>query len=190
MSSEQKAIAYSILNNSHAYEWTMQGFGMIRTYLDTDKRWRLNVWDDRLRVPGVTTIHDHPWGFASTIICGELHNQIYSVWHDYPPSHEFTEIMTGEDGGALRTPEQNQVYLWPSAREIKSKGDRYSQRLDTIHETFYKRGTVTLNDRTQPTKEHSARVFYPIGTKWIDAKPRLATAEEVHAAVLAAMELL
>lgn len=56
-------------------DWTVQGFGMLRCYLDSDKRFRLNIWDDRLAVPHVSVIHDHPWSFDSWIINGIFHNQ-------------------------------------------------------------------------------------------------------------------
>lgn len=56
-----------------------------------------------------------------------------------------------------------------------------------MHETKYARGTVTLNDRTPPTKAYTARVFWPAGTEWVDAMPRRATKQEVLDAVSAAL---
>jgi hypothetical protein len=83
-------------------KWTVQGFGMIRTYIPGpvyDKQFRLNVWDSRLRVPNVSVMHDHPWDMTSWIISGLMINTRYiesgfSGW-DY----SYMNIKTGEGGG-------------------------------------------------------------------------------------------
>lgn len=99
------AFARSVLEHADSYDWTTMGFGMIRTYLDVDKQWRLNVWDDRLQVPGVSTIHDHPWSFTSFICAGCLNNRRYTV-ADYAAevTHLYHRIKTGEGGGPVEEP--------------------------------------------------------------------------------------
>lgn len=173
-----------------AYEWTAQGFGMIRTYLDENKRYRLNIWHSKLRVPNVSTIHDHPWSFISRVFAGELKNTIYDVVkRGLEPTHSFYRIKTGEDGGPLG--DAHPVTLQARPSTFYFPGDQYAQRNTIIHETDYRDGTVTLNDRTKVlTPNHSARVFFPFGTEWVDAKPRPATAKEIEMVVKAARLLL
>lgn len=182
----------SILHHCDDYEWTTMGFGMIRTYLDSDKRFRLNVWDDRLQVANVSTVHDHPWSFTSWIFAGTLNNTIFDV-HELGrvtrmrPTHAFHYIKTGEGGGPVEAPQC--AVLKPRPKLIYRPGSEYSQVLDQVHETLYERGTVTLNDRSTPTESYTARVFWPYGTEWIDAMPRKATGVEIANAVEAALAL-
>jgi hypothetical protein len=167
--------------------WTVQGFGFLRTYFgpaDAPKRYRLNLWDHRLTVPGVSTIHDHPWDFTSVIVAGEFYNQRYTMQHpklnDITPSHAFTTIKTGE-GGGIEKSSFDACVLLKSPLETYEPGDVYRQRADEIHETLFADGTVTLNERIGDT-EH-ARVFWPWGTHWVDAEPRAATKLETAEAV-------
>ena len=64
-----------ILVNANKFEWTLQGFGMLRLHLSGGVR--LNIWDSRFRVPGVSTLHSHPWWFTSLIVSGSLANVRY-----------------------------------------------------------------------------------------------------------------
>jgi len=41
------------------------------------------------------------------------------------------------------------------------------------------RGTVTLNERTRVGTGEHARVFWPAGEDWVNAKPRQATPREI-----------
>lgn len=170
--------------------WTVQGFGFLRTYFgpaDAPKKFRLNLWDNRFTVPNVSTIHDHPWDFKSLIVAGQFYNQRYRMpWVSPPdlfphPSHSFTVIKTGE-GGGLEKSAEGKCVLERMAIEQYLPGDTYSQAASEIHETLFKNGSVTLNERTGDT-EH-ARVFWPYGTNWIDAMPRPATRDEVSDATL------
>lgn len=182
-----------ILRRPLGHTWTVQGFGMVRTYLDDAKRWRLNVWDDRLMVPNVSVIHDHPWDFRSFVIGGLLRNQRYLLIPSLPepelaPTHNFVEIITGEEGGLLRPKQTCHLKTYP--QQAYGPGQTYRQHREEVHETLYLRGTVTLNDRSAPTPQHTARVFFPLNTEWVDAKPREATIEEIYAATNAALEML
>jgi hypothetical protein len=170
-------------------EWTAQGFGFLRTYFgpdETPKKFRLNLWDSRFGVKNVSTIHDHPWDFKSLIVAGKFFNQRYRMtWVSPPdvfpyPSHSFATIKTGVDSGLEKSDTSNCV-LERMALEPYLPGDTYGQIADEIHETIFKNGTVTLNERVGDT-EH-ARVFWPFGTDWVDAKPRPATRAEVTEAV-------
>lgn len=182
-----QAMLAGLLVRSHQYSWTVQGFGMIRTYLDPDKRWRLNIWDDRLGTPDVSVIHDHPWSFTSYVLAGEVKNVRYRVVEG-SPTHHYQEIVTGEEGGPKGAIAS--CCMGFDLPEDYRAGEWYSQKLDEIHHIECVRGTVTLNDRTKPILAHTARVFWPLGTKWVDAKPRPALQRELDAAVEAAARLL
>lgn len=160
-------------------EWSYQGFGMLRCYLDSDKRWRLNYWIPSIAVSNVSVIHDHPWSFTSHILRGQITNIRYEIVRLTPGSRRFAyhEIVTGEGGGPKENPKECQ--LIEIGRKVYVPGTHYSQLLDEIHETSALEGTITLNDRSRPTQTHTARVFWPYGTSWVDAEPRVATAEEL-----------
>ena len=179
-----------VLAESRVEDWTVQGFGFLRTYFgppDAPKRFRLNLWDSDYTVPNVSTIHDHPWDFKSIIVAGEFHNQRYLLmptkeWISgiVEPTHSYTTIKCGISG-VNRKLVPKICRLKPLISEHYFPGDIYHQRADEIHESKFSDGTVTLNERIGDT-EH-ARVFWPYGTKWVDAKPRAATSDEVRSAV-------
>lgn len=188
----EQALLRSALERADRYEWTVQGFGMVRTYLDGDaQRWRLNIWDDRLQTPGVSLIHDHPWSFTSFILCGRINNQRFAFEEitGTKATHFFKEIVTGPTGADASTHQVCQ--LAPKRPETYPAGHSYSQNLKEVHETRAQRGTVTLNDRTPPHTAYTARVFWPVdGNDWMAARPRPARWSEVESAVQAAMRLL
>lgn len=175
-------LVHGVLQDWWRYEWTKQGFGMVRTYLDSEHRWRVNVWSQMLAVRGVSTIHDHPWSFTSHVISGAIINRKYEIlgldrmtepWKLYDMCH----IVTGEGGGPASSPET--VMVRPTTNFVYLAGMSYEQRADVLHETIYREGTVTVNDRSAPTAAHTARVMWPHGTEWVDAKPRPALDCEV-----------
>lgn len=179
----------NILRHPTRAEWTVQGFGFLRTYFgggDNPKKFRLNLWDHHFTVPDVSTIHDHPWDFTSIIVAGEFHNQRYDmVTHDTDRvrpmawTHVFSTIRCGEGGGMEHDAAEHCV-LNPKVPEHYNVGDIYHQKADEIHQTLFEDGSVTLNERIGDTER--ARVFWPYGTEWVTAEPRKATTFEVQAA--------
>lgn len=169
-------------------DWTVQGFGFLRTYFgppDAPKRFRLNLWDSCFTVPGVSTIHDHPWGFTSLIVAGAFVNQRYVIDCN-GQTHHFGTVKTGE-GGGLEPGTTHEVGLIPQRPELYGPGDTYHQEAGEIHETIFANGTVTLNERIGDTQH--ASVFWPSGTNWVDAVPHRARCDEVRAAVIASLEM-
>lgn len=182
------AMVRAILGDAQMYQWTVQGFGMLRTYLPVAgnlKRFRLNIWNSNLAIPGVSVMHDHPWDFDSWIINGKFRNVRY-IEDAWGLSYKFMTIKTGEGGCPMSEPAA--VRLMPLPVENYKTGDKYHQDALEIHASFYDDFTVTLNDRVGDT-EH-ARVFWrdePHGY-WVDAKPRVATAQEIGETVRLALE--
>lgn len=159
-------------------EWIVQGFGFIRTYFgpaENPKRFRLNVWNKALAVPNVSSIHTHPWDFASLIIAGGMSNIRYreSTHH----THHVAKMGTGVEGCGIDVESIKDVGLVQLRPEMYAPGDTYRQYADEIHETFYLDGTVTLNERTGDTG--TALTYWPSGTNWVDARPRVALSSEV-----------
>jgi hypothetical protein len=177
-----RPLVEQILLDPNLYQWTIQGFGMLRTYVgppDNPSQFRLNIWDSRFMVPDVSTIHDHPWHFESVIVAGAFVNQRYQE-ADGDKTHACMLIVPGPNGGPITKQATAERHLKPMKPELYTVGDIYSQRADEIHESIPADGTVTLNDRTRTGGEDRARVFWPIGTEWVDAKPRVAKPEEVR----------
>lgn len=175
-----RALVWQALHHRNV-EFSVQGFGMMRTYLDSDKEWRLNVWDSSLQVPGVSTIHDHPWHFDSWVISGEFYNNRFLMTDEDGPTDQFydyMEIKTGEGGGP--TGERKTCRLSRQPTEFYAPGSYYHQDASEIHETRYRDGAVTLNRRKRVGTGEHARVFWPHGEEWVDAMPRPATPEEVR----------
>jgi len=178
-----------VLRNHEAHSWSLQGFGMLRTYLgpkSDPKRFRLNLWDSRFAVPGVSTIHDHPWHFDSVIVAGCFCNvryrmaaKLYDTTHTSRCTHNYIEIKCGPDGGMDNNQQPGSCILVAGRPELYVGGDTYHQEATEIHESIPYDGTVTFNERQTVGDGEHARVFYPINEKWIDAKPRDATNAEV-----------
>lgn len=201
-----RAVTKTILMYPRNFEWSTQGFGMLRTYVDHGKKYRLNVWDKSLAVPNVSVIHDHPWSFTSWILSGDFTNVRYDITEpidiepqgigNYEPPAELPNdlwynwqvIRTGPGGG----PEggySGYCRLRARAPERYAAGSVYHQDPTEIHASVYTDGTVTINDRVRLPDGDHARVFWPAGESWIDAEPRDATPMEVANVTAKALEL-
>lgn len=187
-----KAVIRAILEHAEHYKWSLQGFGMLRTYLDEQRIFRLQVWDNRYRIPGVSLIHDHPWNFKSKIIAGELWNTRYVRrdvdWNDASVALDtdrkfYSEkvIIAGEGGGVRGN--AHDVELLRQDTELYKEGEEYSQRWYEVHESNFSDGTVTIIERDFKEDKDAALVYYPMNEEWVSAEPRPATKEEVLAIV-------
>lgn len=180
MSTLLKGRIKSTLVDALDYEWTLQGFGMLRLYLPGGQR--LHVWSKRHKVQNVSEIHTHPWNFRSTIVAGCLRNHIYRVGGIPSCSGEWMyeqKIRCGEGGGL--TGERERKYLYLETLDIFHEGDTYEQRYDEIHLSEPYDGCVTLVERVVPegnSPDHAC-VYYPVGTEWVSAEPRPATEQEI-----------
>lgn len=168
-------------------KWTVQGFGFLRTYFgpgENSKRFRLNLWDSRFTVPKVSTIHTHPWHFKSLIVGGQFCNVRYKTDSDSrrKATHSFMQIKTGEGGGPEHS-KPSPICLDACKPELYMPGETYFQSADEIHETFFKDGSVTINERHPVEDGEHALVFWPFGQEWVDAEPRPADRDEVSTAV-------
>jgi hypothetical protein len=176
-----------ILEAPGKFRWTVQGFGFLRCYPGTGKRLRLNVWDNRLTLPHVSTIHDHPWQLTSWIFSGTLMNHRYlEVPRDQGTPYWYAWLRTGEGGGLEHDGEATEIWLEKLPLECYKAGDLYSQEANEIHRTAFQTGTVTLNERIGDTER--ARVFWDQGERWYDAMPREATTAEIDRTISYALK--
>lgn len=164
-----KALAWIVLTNAKNYQWSLQGFGLLRMHLPNDMR--LHVWDSRYRFPEVSMIHDHlQWGLSSIIIAGKLTNRKYEISKKQTAfPYMYTTMKPGY--GTYFKEDPKLVYLMPTEHELYKEGDSYCQRPEEIHETDAADGTVTLMKK-YPTDDESARVFWPEGEEWGSAEPK------------------
>lgn len=176
-----QVLALAILDNPLAYQWSVQGFGVLRLYIRDVGR--LHIWDSALRYPGVSMIHNHSWDLRSTVIFGCLVNtrftttppEGYVPW-PRPERYEGKRLITGYQTRDVVTLEP--VTLYPNVVETFRSGDEYAQKAHEIHRTDAFDGTVTLMLRKED-ENGQADVYWPAGTEWGTAKPRPATPEEV-----------
>lgn len=186
-----RAVVLGILVRPERYSWTLQGFGMLRTYISNELR--LHVWDPTHRVPDVTDIHDHPWHFDSLVVSGKIVNTRYKV---HPCTHNEnmmrnlrlrqpflkSTIVCGTNAGnhvAKVVERGERVWLEPLEPETYLVGQSYRQLCHEVHHSSPDPGTVTLVKREfQPDTEH-AHVFFKADKEWVSAEPRGAYPSEV-----------
>src|SRR6267378_4250074 len=156
-----RELVKAVLRSPFDLKWSVQGLGMLRTYLDDNQRYRLHVWDKILRVPDVSPIHDHPWHLNSLIVAGQLIQQRYLIAKEDEVATETLQmvlIKCGEGACTKTDPVKTRVY--GQIIEVYTPGESYAQRKDEIHETRASDGTVTIVDRTFEGDRDTARVFW------------------------------
>lgn len=200
-----QASVRAVLERPEGRDWTVQGFGMLRTYLGdnkkfrvNNKKFRLNIWDSELAVPGVSIIHTHPWHFRSWIIAGMTCNVRFrdvSMVPGLDGVTGFAPLVNGDSGAYYFAPIEcgidaenfslttDTAVLKRCEQEFYDEGHFYSQKAEEIHASYYRDGTCTLNDRTRVGDGEHALVYWPQGLKWVDAKPRRATPFELRCAI-------
>lgn len=182
----EAALVLSILQKWRSYEWTVQGFGFIRTKIQNVGR--IHVWDSKLTTPRVSTMHTHPWALRSTIISGELINQRFVESEAAPRGMPYmrSRIATGEGGGLLGEPEAVKI-LPADDPEWYLPGDTYAQRAAEIHRSIPQDGTVTLMTRPQGPPLEEATVYWPAGTTWVSAEPQKLADWQIEEAIAYAL---
>lgn len=178
-----KALVGQILMKWSYYEWSLQGFGMLRTYLDADETIRLHVWDERYAVEGVSDMHTHPWDFVSYVVAGEVINTRFCHAADaYIENGIYEEFMEqklrcGVGGGVVDKPIPTKMTALEPERY--TEGNWYTQKAEEIHISKPASGTVTIVSRSFKEDTEHAYVYWPVGEEWVSAEPREAQPYEV-----------
>jgi hypothetical protein len=150
----------------------VHGNGFIQ--LDLTERSRLHIWGDH-RIPRqkvATSIHDHVFGFESTVIVGRVINVVYAVearehgdYRVYVP-----KVREGED--TILKPTAMQVVADPihvDMTDWRSSSRKYGIIMGEFHETVAPDGpaaTIIIKDdltQAQGNDKALPRVLCPIG---------------------------
>jgi hypothetical protein len=172
----------AILDRPRAYQWSVQGLGMLRLYIRDVGR--IHIWDSRLRYPGVSPFHTHSWDLESTVVFGAMKNErLIEMPPDSPMGKLFwrKRLICGYDTREVSPPEK--VILAVNSVEHYFSSDTYTQSANEIHQSIPKDGTVTLMRRVQGDHDGAASVYWPIDQEFGSAKPRDAKPLEIDAAV-------
>lgn len=177
----EKLLVQKILESPLDFEWSIQGLGMLRLYLNQE--WRLHIWHHEFKVENVSQLHTHPWDFVSHVIAGQITNQKYMRLYEGAnvgaPCME-QRLHCGPGGCLIGEPRPVRLLL--NDTQLISQGMVYSQTAGEIHLTDFEDGTVTLVERCfihNQNVDH-ALVYWNKGEQWVGAEPRPATREEIH----------
>lgn len=174
-----QALVLDILQNPMQRQWSVQGFGMLRTYLPDDMR--LNIWDHRLTAPNVSTIHTHPWDFQSLVVFGHLQNVRFEVREEGSGLRTYNHAVIKPGPGGGKMVDKGTVGLYSKAVEVYQPGDEYYQRAEEVHQSRPSHGCITINFRTRHEPDE-ALVYWPANESWVSAEPKPAMPEEVYKA--------
>lgn len=180
----------AILENPFGRDWTVQGLGMLRLYLDEPRDWRMNIWHSSLASVGVSRMHDHPWNFESHVICGRIRNTRYIEVTDGTGDTQMQHSRlhcskVGELEGPVTIRD-----LITGATESYGPGDTYTQTANEIHLSAAADGTITLLRRNRLGTNEHASVYWPLGRPFGDARKSPPTDEEIGRVCDAAAFLL
>lgn len=187
-----RALVRGILKNPKGFDWSVQGLGMMRVYVQKPE-WRLHIWNSALRIPNVSPMHDHPWDFDSLIVSGRMRNQrfqLYSGGLVGPAISEYNMVKITCGENACTHGETEKVNLLKGSIETYIPGEIYHQRADEIHYSRAENHCITLVRRVVPAGRSAdiARVFWEGDGGWVDAAPRPATSAEVELVTQGALE--
>ena len=184
-------IVKKVMENPFDYEWELQGFGMLRTYINKDTR--LQIWLKEFSVPNVTDVHTHPWNFESFIYQGNITNFVFrESSHDGPPyvgaeAYDRCLILTGENAYVH---ERNKVFLKIHGIYNFTRGDNYFHHKDIPHRIRFTDGTITILTKSNIQEDNLAYSYVKgIDNEWVSAAPRPATKEEIQTFINAASNM-
>lgn len=175
----KKALVEAILRKPDSYKWTIQGLGMLRMNLSPTIR--LHVWSEKYKVPNVSDIHTHPWNLTSTVIAGRIQDTTF--WQGLGNVEEtkeylYAKIQCGPGGGMVG--QKNTIRLSEKNTRSVVEGQAYYLHSSTIHQSKPEDGTVTIIEKVyQPDGDH-AYVYWPAGTEWVSAEPKVASPDIVR----------
>jgi len=171
----------NILTQPLEHEWSVQGLGMMRTYLNDTQR--LHLWHNSIAVLGATSLHDHAWNFTSEIMfgCMKQTRSVIQLVDDNSSirggAYMKQRVLCGEGGGARGEPEEIRLSAGPI--ESYYAGDTYRLEAPEIHNPLPMNNTVTIITREFLEDRDYANVFYPKGGEFGSAEPRPASRAEI-----------
>lgn len=142
-------------------------FGLGFIQLKINEHQRIHFWvPEWPTIPGADNeLHDHRYTLTSTILKGEIHNQIFAPLVSSHPTHELIEVSckpnSTEEPKAIDrvTP----IFLTSFVSKV---GDTYTLSPDAFHMAHTVGPTVTFVERSAVIKE-MARVMRPINSAFV-----------------------
>lgn len=170
-----------VLASPEGRDWTIQGLGMLRLYLDEEHVERLHLWDPDRAEDEVSTIHDHPWDFESRILSGSMQNIRFHEANDprYSIPVAGAELFCGTGGHLLEETRRTTRLIGIPDSGLYLPGSSYQQDAPELHESWPMPGTVTVIRRTFKENRDIAHVYWAEDQKFVSAEPRPATEQEV-----------
>ena len=142
-------------------------FGLGFIQLKINDRKRVHFWvPEWPTIPGADNeLHDHRYTLTSTILKGEIHNQIYTPVSTPNPTHELIEVSckpnSTEEPQAIA--QVTPIFL---SSFISKVGDTYTLSPDAFHMAHTIGSTVTFVERGKTIKD-MARVIRPINSAFV-----------------------
>lgn len=139
----------------------VHGNGFIQ--LDLTDTTRLHVWGDK-RIPRqnvYTPIHDHVFGFKSTLIVGRLFNVIYGFNYAEFGDYAVWEPRVTNRENTILERTKKRVRLFPIHTDLiaQNTSDRtYEMDPFIFHETFATEPTATIIKKWGPTQAQGAPI--------------------------------
>lgn len=173
-----KSLVKKILEQPFEYNWSIQGLGMLRLYLDDVHR--LHIWNSQYAVRNVSQMHTHPWNFRSLVVAGVVKNERYIevTTPDDPEVLWYNKqtIFCGVGGGLVGN--SSLTTLISTGIETYVERETYTEEAHEIHVSRPEDGTVTIINREYLDDADHALVFWEDGD-WVSAEPRPANNYEI-----------
>lgn len=172
--SEKRLLAARVIEQAHLYDWSVQGFGLIRTYLPGNKR--LHIWSQRFKIQDATTLHSHPWNFTSHVLAGRMHEIVAekvtieqaSCLDSNVLKAKENKILCGEDAKVITSTD---CFLSTKVTYHQA-GLSYSHKYSDIHASLPSFDCVTLIER-EPLDDPDHAYSYTLNDDpWVSAEPR------------------
>lgn len=185
--SELAAYLVSILSDENALIRTaaasyVHANGFYKLVLQTSDhhKLRLHVW-----MPGMHAaehIHEHRWHFASTVLMGELHSEVYKE-DATSAAQVFDEYVYFAKAGAGESRREyvGQTKLLCFSSNVRKAGDTYVMAPTVLHRIVRTDATLTatLVFQTAPARPHNRLLTLP-GTEPDVMQVPLSTTEVAH----------
>ena len=163
--------------NPRAREWTVQGLGLLRCYLDDKQSECLIIWSNALGSPRVPDIHTHPWDLGERVISGRIINARYKeVEPGLKHSQVYWRRLLTSDG---ESSEDVRVWLRNTRDDYVYSGGHYTLDRGEIHQVLPDNGTVTICVPWRKKQSQGGSFVYA-RKQWESVAPRLATVGEIQ----------
>lgn len=188
----QRMQLLSVLGHAHEFRWSVHGIGMLRTYpVAGNKTWRINLWHSSLRIPGISSLHTHPWDFASYILAGRIGNVRYLENRNaQAKTHLRRQIECGDAGCVIGEDEYTSLTAINPV-EVYRAGGQYIQHASEIHATSFDDGSITLNKRAPYTGNGvPAVIYWPLDEPFVNSDQHVADDNTVAHVVAQCLKVL